>query len=85
MRATLGEYKHPKQCKSEILYILYKEKYKRIIKRPILLSSSGRQDFMSHSLSKTKEHLPQGVQLDIHRCTEAILHQWPLYYTPGTT
>ena len=75
------ENKHPKQCKSEILYILYKEEYKRIIKRPILLSSSGQQDFMSHSLSKTKGHLPQGqgVQLDIHRCTEAILHQWPLH------
>ena len=70
--------KHPKQCKSEILYILYKEESIRIIKRPFLVSSSGQRDLTSHNLSKTKGHLPKGVQLDIRRCTEDVLQQCPL-------
>ena len=49
------------------------------------VSSSGRQDFMSHSLSMTKGNFPQGVKLDICKCTEALLQQWPLYYTLWTT
>ena len=37
MRATLGKYKHPKQCKSGIYFISSKEEeYIRMIKRPIL-------------------------------------------------
>ena len=46
----------------------------RIIKRPILVSSSGRFDIMSHSLSKTKGHLPQGVQLDIYTGVQRLYY-----------
>ena len=44
-----------------------------LITSPILESSSGRQHFVSISFSKTKGHLPQGVQLDLLRRSEAVL------------
>ena len=45
------------------------------------MSSCGRRDFMSHSLSKTKGHLPQGVQLDIPRCWKAVTAMTTILYS----